>query len=150
MKVMLIVAVAASFLFTGCTASKAEPQSDQDAFNECTRVMRRAIRAFEKKDVEQLKQYYSSSIRFLLPNGRVLGRDEVLTLLRDGKYEIIDQEVQKLDFRRFGDTVLSTALVRLEADIEGAKIKGEFWGGASFSYIDRKWGDRRRIPGGAG
>ncbi|NNE67263.1 MAG: nuclear transport factor 2 family protein, partial [Pyrinomonadaceae bacterium] len=136
---MVIVLVAAGFLLPGCASGNADTQLDQDAFNECSRVMRRVIRAFEKKDVKQLRQYYSSDTRFLLPNGRILGRDEVLTLLEEGKYEIIDQEIRNLEFRRFGDTVFSTALVRLDATVDGAKIKGEFWGGASFSRIEGKW-----------
>lgn len=91
------------------------------------------------KDLESLRESYSEEFRFRLPNGKLLDRDEVLEVVRNGSVEINDVKMIDIDLRPFGDFAVVSATVELDAVLDGETFNGRFAGGGSFVRRQGKW-----------
>jgi ketosteroid isomerase-like protein len=103
----------------GMTAETSGPAVDQ-----LKQLEQDWAKAAMNKDKQLYSRLEAPDYKFVMPDGKVRGRDEDLTALANSSYS--QNSVSDLDVRVYGDTAVVTGLAQIKGTENGKDISGSY------------------------
>lgn len=140
MRYALLVAIAITAAGWCALAMAADAPADKNDMASIVRGLEEAWAAgAAKKDAGPLDQMLSDDYTLTTPQGKMVGRSELLNRLKDGTFSVESASYSDMKVRAYGDAAVVTARMTLKAKWDDSDISGEYAITDTFIRHNDKW-----------
>ena len=101
-----------------------------DAINnlteEVTRLNRRWMEAYVRRDTAFLEQYLADDYVSTFPDGTVLDKQGEIESLKSGDIALTEMTPSEMNVRTYGGAAVITGRSTIKANVKGKKVSGEY------------------------